>query len=286
MTASHTPPEKAVQTLAVIPSVIAAYSHLFANLRAVPAAICLPALIYLLWYGFVSFSGAGGQVPASGQAAQVPGASFLLLLLVAFLVQIFATGLLYVAWIRLTLLGPAAAWPRFFYSLERRHFRFFGTVLLVFSIVFCTVLLIGLIVGHLLSLPQSVAMAIVAVSYFLLLVKFSFVFPAIAVDESYSLRNAWKQSTGQEHRLLAGFILCILPALLLSFMVNGEALMQVFANEPVTMTPTPFWVTAFVTLFGILNGLAFISYLSIAFQTCSGWVPELPESREVGPWGS
>lgn len=288
MTASHTPPEKAVQTLAVIPSVTAAYSHLFSNLRAVPAAVCMPVLIYLLWYAFVSFSGAGGLISspdqAAGQSAQMPGGRILLLLLVAFLVQVFATSLLYVAWLRFVLLGPSDGVPRFLYPVERRHFRFFGTALLVIAIVFFTVLLTGIIVSHL--LPQSVAMAIIVIAYFLLFVKFSFVFPAIAVDEVYGLRNAWKQSNGQELRLIAGFFLCILPALLLSLMVNWDAIGQLLSNEPLQVSAKPFWVDAFVTIFGVLNGLALISYLSIAFKTCSGWVPEVPESREVGPWDS
>lgn len=281
MSASQTPPEKAVQTLAIVPSVTAAYSHLFSNLRAVPAAICMPVLIYVLWYVFVSFSGAGGVVATPDQA---PGARFLLLLVVAFLVQVFATSLLYVGWLRLALLGPADGWPRFLYPIQRRHFRFFGTALLVVAIVFFAVLLIGLIAS--LLLPQSVAMVIIAIAYFMLFVKFSFVFPAIAVDEAYGLRNAWQQSNGQEFRLFAGFFLCLLPTLLLSVLVNWDAFSQLMNNQQVQVSPTPFWVDAFVTLFGVLNGLAVISYLSIAFRTCTGWVPELPESREVGPWGT
>ncbi len=284
MSASQTPPEKAVQTLAVIPSVITAYGHLFSNLRAVPAAICMPVLIYLLWYAIVRFVDSGAPIASPDQATQMPGAKVWLLLVIGFLVQVFTTSLLYVVWLRLALLGPAGGWPRFFYPVDRRHVRFFGTALLVVAIVFSSVLLIGFVAG--LLLPQSIAMAIVVIAYLVLLVKFSFIFPAIAVDETYGLRNAWQQSTGQEHRLVAGFFLCLLPALLLSLMVNWDVFSQLMADQPVQASPAPFWVDAFLTLFGILNGLAVISYLSIAFKTCTGWVPEAPESRALGPWES
>ena len=288
MSASQTPPEQAVQSLAVIPSVTAAYGHLFSNLRAVPAAIFLPVVIYLFWYAFVSFSGAGGLMPgpeqAAGQTPQVPAARFMLLLLVAFLVNFFATSLLYVAWHRLVLLGPVDGRPKFLYPIARRHLRYFGTLLLVMTIIFFAVLLLGVITRVI--LPPAGTMFFVVVAYFALAVKFSFVFPTISVDEAYGLGNAWKQSNGQELRLFAGFFLCFLPALVLSLMVNWSALNQLFTTGQIQVTPTSFWLDAFVTLFGVLNGLAVISYLSIAFKTCTGWVPAVPDRQVVQPWDS
>lgn len=271
MTESSTPPEQAVTSLPVIASVGEAYRLLFSNLWAVPAAVFLPAVIYLAWYLLLTQTGLVSALAGPGGSNPL-GRLFLVLL--AFAVQAFATSLLYVAWHRLTLLGPARARPRFLYAIERRHWRFFASALLVLTIVIMAVFLLVLLLATI--MPFGGMVLLVALAYIALLVKFAFVFPAIAVDENYGLLNAWKQSHGQELRLVAGFVLCFLPAFMLYFWVNSDAIIQLFTTGQLRMVPTPLFLEVFLTLFGLLNGLAVISYLSIAFKTCTGWFPAEP----------
>ncbi|TQV76202.1 hypothetical protein [Denitrobaculum tricleocarpae] len=275
MTHSSTPPEEAVTSLPIIASVKESYRLLFSNLWAVPAAVFLPVLIYFLWYLLLHTTGILAVFAGSGRSN--PLAGFFLLFL-AFAVQAFAMSLLYVAWHRLTLLGPEHGRPRFLYAIRRRHWRFFANALLVLTIVIIAVFLTVLLLTTI--MPPAVMAFLVSIVYIALLVKFAFVFPAIAVDENYGLLNAWKQSRGQELRLVAGFVLCFLPAFALYFLVNWDAVVQLATSGQAQITPRPFWLEAFVTVFSLLNGLAVVSYLSIAFKTCSGWVPATPPVPE------
>ncbi len=275
MSNTSTPPETAVTSLPVLASVKDSYRLVFTNLWAVPAAVLLPALLYLVWYLFATYSGVAAI--GSGEVHIVT----LLLMLPALFIQILATTLLYVAWHRFTLLGPVAGRPKYLYGLARRHWRYLGNILLVFMIIFFTIFVLAITLRFL--LPQVAVVLLVVTAYFALLIKFSFVFPAIAVDENYGIRNAWKQSNGQELRLAAGFFLCLLPALLLWFLLNWDLIMQILANQQPQVAPRSFLLSAFVTGFTILNGLVVMSFLSIAFATCTGWVPAAPDSRELEP---
>ena len=248
-----------------------AYRLLFSNLWAVPAAVFLPAMIYLAWYFLLTYTGLVSALTGGGSSNLSGG---LILVLLAFAVQAFATSLLYVTWHRLTLLGPANARPRFLYTIERRHWRFFASALLVLTIIIIAVALLILLLAHIMPLGGTVLL--VAIAYVALLVKFAFVFPAIAVDENYGLLNAWKQSHGEELRLVTGLILCFLPAFILYFWVNSDAIIQLFTTGQFQTAPTPLFLEIFLTLFGLLNGLAVVSYLSIAFRTCTGWFPAEP----------
>ncbi|WP_282604443.1 hypothetical protein [Pelagibius sp. Alg239-R121] len=299
MNTSSTPPENAVQSLAVIPSVTNAYRLVFLNLRLVPAAICLPALIYLVWYMVLESTGWGALLNSvnSVPPEQLPVGQIFKVAMLSSVVQFAALTLLYVAWHRLVLFGPIDGRPRFVYPIARRHMMYFAYMVLVTIIIAISLgvlsFIITLVVTFLVVVSGgagAVGVLLVVPILFLigmaLLAKLSFVFPAVAVDENYGLMNAWKQSKGQVTRLVTGFILCFLPALIISVGLNWELFSAAFSGGAVQSRMTWSWIDVVTTVIGILNGLAVISYLSIAFQTCTGWVPEAPASQEVQPWES
>jgi hypothetical protein len=296
MNTTASPPEKAVQNLAVIASVVEAYRLVFSNLRVVPATICMPALIYAVWYLVQKFSGMSefvvGVENSPEELSQLPVTQIFAIGIISFVVQAFATSLLYVAWHRFVLLGPVEGQPKFIYAPERRHLRFLGNTLLVVLIVFAGVVILSVpmflflaVLGTLFQTSSGivsvVAGLLIMVIYVGLLTRFSFVFPAISVDEKYGLRNAWKQSRGQEIRLIAGFFLSFLPSLVISLIINWRIFGQLLTGEEVQIVGASVWFSVAMYAIGVLNGLVVISFLSIAFKTCTGWVAEIPVDRGI-----
>lgn len=276
MSSSSSPPEKAVIGLPVIASVKQAYQLVFFNLWAIPAAVFLPIAIYLTWYLLVQYTSVGNHVGGVGQ--QISAAQVLLAFLILFM-QMFAATLLYVAWHRLVLLGPVAGRARFLYPIKRRHVRFFSYFLLVTFLILIAVVVLVLIAGRFLP-PWGAALLIPGV-YMTLMLKFYFVFPAVSVDEEYGLRNAWRQSHGWELRLIAGFLLSILPSLILALAVNWDTYVQLLTTGQAAIMPKPFLIDALVAVFSIVNTLVAVSFLSIAFKTCTGWYPEEPRELTI-----
>jgi hypothetical protein len=230
-----------------------------------------------------------------------------------------------VAWHRLTLLGPHVSPPRVAATWKRHHWRFLGYALAVTAIG-GGLWIVGLwIVGvALLSLflaiplgesamyardpyliiymvfasefPQLiiiivVAAAIGALGFVYLLVRFSFVFPAVAVGEAYGLGHAWIHTRGQGFRLVGLMILTALPIMLVSWLLN--MILRFFLFEDMNMlammgdllegtTMQDFIAENFVPLI-ILHGITnvfnylltavMVSAISIAFRTCTGWGP-------------
>lgn len=274
MSSSSIPPETPVATLPVIASVRQAYQLVFLNLWAIPAAVFLPVVFYLTWYLLIKYTSIGSHAGGVGQ--QISAAQVLLAFIVLFM-QMFAASLLYVAWHRLVLLGPVAGRPRFLYPIRRRHIRFFGYFLLVTFLITLAIALLMLALGS--FLPSWGVALVIPGTYMMLMLKFYFVFPAISVDEEYGLKNAWRQSHGWEPRLIAGFLLCILPSLLLALALNWGTYAQLFTTGQAEMTPNPVLIDVLVAVFSILNTLVAVSFLSLAFKTCTGWYPAEPQEQ-------
>ncbi len=274
MSSPSSPPGNSVPALPLIASVRQAYQLVFAYLWAVPAAVFLPVAIYLTWYLLLKYTSFGSLFAGVGR--QISFAQILLSFLILFM-QMFAATLLYVAWHRLVLLGPVVGRPRFLYPIERRHIRFFGYFLLVTLLVGIALGLLMLVLGR--ALPVWATALVLPGAYMTLMLKFYFVFPAISVDEDYGLRNAWRQSFGWEPRLLAGFILCILPSLLLALAVNWDTYTQLLTTGRATISPNPFLLEALVSIFSILNTLVAVTFLSFAFKSCTGWYPAEPPEQ-------
>ncbi len=274
MSSPSSPPVSSVPALPLIASVRRSYQLVFANLWAVPAAVFLPVTLYLIWYLLLKYTSFGSQFVGVGQ--RISAAQVLLSFFILF-VQMFAATLLYVAWHRLVLLGPVVGRPRFLYPIRRRHIRFFSYFLLVTLLAGITLGLLMLILGR--ALPSWATALFLPGAYITLMLKFYFVFPAISVDEDYGLRNAWRQSFGWEPRLITGFLLCILPSLLLALAVNWETYTQLFTTGRAVISPNPFVVEALVSIFSILNTLVAVTFLSFAFRTCTGWYPAEPPGQ-------
>ncbi|MFQ5773726.1 MAG: hypothetical protein ACE5GS_04355 [Kiloniellaceae bacterium] len=208
-----------------------------------------------------------------------------------------------VAWHRLTLLGPGLGAPAVFPGWTRRHWRFLGYVLAVMLIVYAVLTAFGLFGsalaggrgGHPLPPVQALVLfaALVAVLVGLpyLMMRLSFVFPAVAVDEAYGLAHSWAHTRGQGFRLLAVIFVTALPMVALIWAVGWilgvyvlpdpgiiagqegvpteRALLDFFAQNAVSILFAQFVLAA---LSYVLMALV-VSAISLAFRIATGWVP-------------
>ena len=208
-----------------------------------------------------------------------------------------------VAWHRLTLLGPGVAPPPLIPGWSQRHWRFlsyFVAIILItnmVAVVFALFLsmLMGSVTGDQMSPAQGGAILIVAVTLMTVLcfviLRLSFVFPAVAVDEAYGLGHAWAHTRGQGLRLLAAVTLTALPMLVLIWSVATEFGLIVIPDVEITAgqagpPPEPaaeeapargpgaimFAEFLLAALNYILMALL-VSVISIGFRTCTGWIP-------------
>ncbi len=131
-----------------------------------------------------------------------------------------------------------------------------------------------------LSLFASLGMLVASyfVSFFVLYVvlRLSFVLPAVAVDESYGLADSWRQTKGQGWRMLFAMLLAFLPLWLVQFMA-----LNLWETEVSTTGPEPGTIDtfAFALVMLVLKYLGvglYVTLVSIAFRTCSGWTPCAP----------
>jgi hypothetical protein len=115
------------------------------------------------------------------------------------------------------------------------------------------------------------------------------VFPAVSVDEKYRLRHAWTHTKGQGLRLLGATVIAAVPMVALVWGVN-EILGALLFAEPAPGQdglPAVAQMAAFVeanlgallliqTITAAINYVLMalmVSVISIAFRTCTGWVP-------------
>ena len=202
-----------------------------------------------------------------------------------------------VSWHRLTLLGPSAGAPSVTPAWERRHSRFLGYALAVTLIGYGLWIVIALS-GVLLAVPlggSTVSILGVVVGgsivFFYMISRLSFVFPAVAVDEAYRLTHAWTHTRGQGFRLIGLMTLTAVPMIAVSWALGGilglaflgdltmptgtegappEAVMQDFAAG----NTAPFIVFQLIMVaVNYLLAALMVSAISIAFRSCTGWVP-------------
>lgn len=290
---SHsTPPLAAVRLLPIGETIVQAYRTVFDQRGLLARAIAFPYLlsivISLVFYVIPPLT---GWLPS----------------ILATWVFLFPYTFFGVTWHRLTLLGPAMARPPWVPACERRHLFFFVYAVLVVSIhsVPMTAYLStigetrlslagdGIVLFWVLSVLMMVSL--ILVPYVLLpylMMRFCFVFPAVALDEKYGLRDSWKHSRKQGFRLLATAIAAGLPAMLaiwaLRYVVDAVFMFgdaepsdteRVSSPEPMDPYSVENVIYAILSNFvmPILQYLpiAFVvSAISIAFRTCTGWVPE------------
>ncbi len=209
-----------------------------------------------------------------------------------------------IAWHRVTLLGPAAGAPPLVPAWRQRHWRFlgylaavtligYGVTVMVFSIAF-SVVPPAVQPGAEVT-PRAWSVVLVAGTLILayVMMRLSFVFPAVAVDEAYRLKHSWTHTKGQGLRLLGALILTAIPILTLVGVVSAlfgdfpfadpaapEAGMEaVIAENPVAIFVSP---VVMMVLNYLLMALV-VSVISIAFRTCTGWVPALAGPPDLSP---
>ncbi len=287
MSQSSSPPPTAVQRVPVGRTMRAAYAAVFGSLGLLLKAAALPFLLSLAIIG-LSLTAAANPLP-----------SFILVLAGFVPYTLFG-----VAWHRLTLLGPTEGAPVAFPSWRRRHWRFLGYVAIMTGVIYSLSAPFAIAVakfsgngtqGLALILLLLVVAVIVALPY--LTMRVSFVFPAAAVDEEYTLRNAWAHTHGQGFRLLATLIATALPMLAVIWFVNtllGALLLpDIVANtQDVGMSPQNALrqaVADHAVAFSLAQlALAALNYIvmalmvsavSIAFRQCTGWVPAPPPTQ-------
>ncbi|WP_282604444.1 hypothetical protein [Pelagibius sp. Alg239-R121] len=118
--------------------------------------------------------------------------------------------------------------------------------------------------------------------------RFFFVFPAVALNEKYSFFASYRHSRGLTFAMPLGLLLCIFPGVALmsvsSFSVYFFDLHSILAtHEPrdlfeplgeVFQRELPSWLAVFNVAIAGCCSLVSLSFVTIAFQKCSGWVPE------------
>ncbi len=288
MSQSSGPPPAAIQRVPVFQTMREAYRAVFTSLPLLFKAAALPFLLSLAILG-LSFM--------TGDSAFL---SFVLTVVGFVPYTLFG-----VAWHRLTLLGPSQGAPVAFPAWHRRHWRFLGYVATMTGLFYLLVLpFIAFGYGNLTAegaamvgttmvfLALAVLAAIVTLPYVLL--RFSFVFPAAAVDEDYGLANAWAHTRGQGFRLLATLFVTALPMLIVigitSSLLGSLVLSDVAATaQGADMSPEDAFrqviadnAGPFILVQLVLAALNYIvmalmvSAISIAFIFCTGWVPAIP----------
>ncbi len=289
MSQSSTPPPAAVRNVPVGETIRAAYGAVFGSLGLLLKAAALPFLLSIVVLFLAVMAGDNAVL------------SFVLTVVGFVPYTLFG-----VAWHRLTLLGPGRGAPVAFPAWRRRHWRFLGYVVAVtglFYLLAAPILALGIggqgtvIEGpRLLLMIAMVLVGIVGLPY--VLVRLSFVFPAVAVDENYTLKEAWVHTRGQGFRLLATLILTALPMLIVVWLVGSllgslvlpeiaveggagspeEALRQALSENAATFALAQL-------VLAVLNYIVMalvVSAISIAFRLCTGWVPTATGGARMG----
>ncbi|MEM7226232.1 MAG: hypothetical protein AAF495_24855 [Pseudomonadota bacterium] len=265
------PPPGPVTDLPIGATVASSYRTFVVQLRYLPKAMAVPFLLsILLWI-------------ATLMIVQL-GTFFQLLALIPY--TLFG-----VTWYRLNLYGPVVGAPVLGLSWGKEHWRFLRFVILV---TLLNMVGFGIVISPMAAAGPAASLGVAAftlcgiVALAFVLVRVSFVFPAAAVGEVYGFKHAWRHSVGQGWRLLLGVILVLLPLLaLMGFIapiISAPLLEQIpetggTAGELATPEELGATLGRFQLIQVILEYpmLALImTYVSIAFQTCTGWVPDQP----------
>lgn len=263
------PPPRAVQDLPVGDTVKAAFRSVLGRLADLIRAAFVPLLISFVLYGLQL---AVRDSPALSVLAE-------LLLLLPY--TLFA-----VAWHRLVLLGPAEAPAPMAPVWQKRHWRFLGYTLIVTAISYGFSLLYGPLIAPLLSEGSAIRVGEALLLMFMLLLatylvlRLSFVFPAVAVDERYGFADSWRHTKDQGLPLLAAMFLTLIPAMLGMLMILQFLLVFVAADSSAA-EPGALARAIDLVLRYVIIALS-LSVLSIAFKVCTGWIPDLP-GPPIGP---
>lgn len=290
MTSHNQPPQQAVAALPIVDSVLAAFASVALQLGLV-ARTAKVAFLMLIAASLLSMA-----LPGPGNA------TFFM-----FLVGLAAASHFGLSWCRVMLLGPGGL-PARPLAWRPPHWSFLGyillTVLLMLLVIF-PMSIVGSILGALLGLTQGeslgpmlgLTMILVLLGMCYVLARIGFVFPATAVEETYSLAHAVQHSAGGGGlRIAAALALAGLPIVLVQLVTTevllrgligvslSELMPQMPADGGALQVPTAvegeppalFAVILFdliTTVVNLLSMAVVFSLLCLAFGTCTGWVP-------------
>ncbi len=276
-----TPPREALRKLPVIKTVREAYVRVFRNPRLLARA------------SLMSFSLSMALIALGFSVPVTSSLGFLSAILGLLPYTFFG-----VAWHRLTLLGPVAGAPPLLPAWRQRHWRFLGYLLAVMLIGYGAIAMVfslafAVVQPEIEAMSAGLGLMIFAGTAILafIMARLSFVFPAVSVDESYRLRHAWTHTKGQGLRLIGATLLASAPMVALIWAVSGilgallladptavpgqdglppEARAQAFvdANLGALMLTQAIGAAINYVLMALM-----VSVISIAFRTCTGWVP-------------
>jgi hypothetical protein len=263
------PPPGAIQNLPVLETAGDAYRSVFGQLPNLARIALLPFMLTTVL-----------MVPALTVGDNALLAALLNLL------QLVPYTLFGVSWHRLVLLGPQAAGTAVFPGWQPRHWRFYGYALIITVLNLALIHGVGLVTGgapldasgeidsqELMKFSLAFLAGLLILTYVVL--RLSFVFPAVAVDEAYRLGHAWRHSRGQGLRLIAAMFVTLGPALLAGWMVIGMVVAVLSGGTP----PGPLTGALAYLLMSALGYVVLalsLSVISTAFRTCTGWIPGPP----------
>ena len=285
------PPPEALQDFPVRQGVAESFRRTFANLPHFPAAAVLPTVLTVILNVF--------SIRLVVETVSAPESSnpfaFLVLLLLNYCPYILFS----VAWFRLVLLGEERARPSFLSGWTLRHWRFLRYVFAIIGIAMLASmiatmlasLLVGLLFGA--AMPASeggitgglfLTAFLVTSAVMVMMLRFSFVFPAAAVDETYGLAMSWRHTKGQALRIFAAALLIALPFAVVASVIGGlfSPPLQVTGVEGEAAAAAPelsfglgfFLLEGVMGLLGYLMTAVLIQMIALAFQLCTGWVPD------------
>jgi hypothetical protein len=199
-----------------------------------------------------------------------------------------------VAWLRFVLLGPEEGRIAFLSRWRGYHWRFLGASLILTLIVLLMQMAFMMVFSVVSSAAPGVMAAAVMIAGPLLMLivylRLSFILPAAAVEEPYSLGLSWAHTRGQSLRLLA-VLLAVLPIFIPMVLSQLALLGSLDLPESGTEPPNPEVVRELLlqnrgtTLFHMLtfSALQFLgtgvllTMIARAFTTLTGWVLGLKE---------
>lgn len=281
------------QKLPVFKIVAETYRSFFHNLRYLPQAALVPALLSvpLFW--------AHWNLHLQAVVDPTRVVESVALLFASYLAYLVIFVLFCVSWYRLILLGPATARPPALPFPRRRHWRAFGYILLTLLLYLVATVIGVLALGSpanfetantegaesiTTSLLQALwGLGAVAFTAYIAL-RLSFVFPAASVDEDYALRDSWRHTKGHTLRLFAVIFLVSLPSflVLVVFSVTTNPAFEIPAGGTAAMDPAQlateienfFLFRAPIgNLLGLCSWAILIGAVAIAFKSVTGWYP-------------
>jgi len=293
MSQSSTPPPTAIQRVPVFQTMREAYRAVFTSLPLLMRAAFLPYVLSIA-IAFLSLLAVQN--------------AFL-----AFVMTVFGFvpyTLFGVAWHRVTLLRGMEV-PPIFPSWAARHWRFMGYAMALTGVAYLLWLLVfitisGIWGGRQIDAAQGALLPLLGLIAFGIMVflamRLSFVFPAAAVDENYALRDSWSHTRGQALRLAATLTVTAAPIMILLVVANGlvssavlsgastlpegstheEALSHLMEENMGTLIVAQIVFSVFSYILMALR----VSAISIAFRTCTGWVPLGAGGPPVAPTGT